>query len=124
MLPLAPLLVASQLFAIVSDPVPLLNVRPSCGAAKRTGDAVKDLNDCLHGEQLARVQLIKDWDHYAAADRSDCVQLSVAGGSPSYVELLTCLEMAQAAKESPDELGAAQRMNRPRGSGSNRDELE
>src|SRR5579871_689713 len=120
MIPLAPLLVAAQLFVTVSDPVPLLNVRPSCSAANRTGAAAKDLNDCIHGEQLARSQLIKDWGQYVAADRSDCVQLAVTGGSPSYVELLTCLEMAKAAKETPDELGAARRTSRPatRGSGS------
>ena len=101
----APLFVASQLLITVADPVPQLNVRTSCSAANRGGGATQDMNNCLQEEQQARVQLVKDWSQYAAADRSGCVQLSTMGGSPSYVELLTCLEMAKAAKENPTDLG-------------------
>jgi len=106
-LPLAPLFVASQLLITVADSVPQLNVRTSCSAANRGGGASQDMNNCLQEEQLARTQLVKDSGQYAAADRSGCVQLSTMGGSPSYVELLTCLEMAKAAKESPTQLGGS-----------------
>ena len=37
----------------------------------------------------------------APAQQAHCVSLSKVGGSPSYVELLTCLEMAKAAKALP-----------------------
>jgi len=33
--------------------------------------------------------------------RTRCVSLTGLGGSPSYVELLTCLEMAKAANDLP-----------------------
>jgi hypothetical protein len=110
-LPLAPLFIASQLLITVADSVPQLNVRTSCSAANRGGGATQDMNNCLQEEQLARTQLVKDWGQYAAADRSGCVELSTMGGSPSYVELLTCLEMAKAAKESPAQLGARDSSN-------------
>ena len=105
LLPLAPLFVVSQLLVTVADSVPQLNVKPSCSAANRGGGATQDMDNCLQEEQLAREQLVKDWGQYAAADRSGCVQLSTMGGTPSYVELLTCLEMAKAAKESPPDVG-------------------
>jgi|HubBroStandDraft_6_1064221.scaffolds.fasta_scaffold639121_1 hypothetical protein len=104
-LPLAPLFIASQLLITVADPVPQLNVRTSCSAANRGGGPTQDMDNCLQEEQQARAQLVKEWGQYAAADRSGCVQLSTMGGSPSYVELLTCLEMAKAAKESPPPSG-------------------
>ena len=102
-LPLAPLFVASQLLITVADSVPQLNVRTSCSAANRGGGASQDMNNCLQEEQIARTQLVKDWGEFAAGDRSSCVQLSTMGGSPSYVELLTCLEMAKQAKELPED---------------------
>jgi hypothetical protein len=104
-LPLAPLFIAAQLLTTVADSVPQLNVRTSCSAANRGGGATQDMDNCLQEEQQARAQLVKDWGQYAAADRSGCVQLSTMGGSPSYVELLTCLELAKAAKESPPPSG-------------------
>jgi hypothetical protein len=99
-LPLVPFFVASQLLVTVADKVPVLDVRPSCSAARRTADEAKDRHACLQEEQISRTQLIKDWGQYAASDRSDCVELATTGGRPSYVELLTCLEMAKAVKES------------------------
>lgn len=114
LLPLAPLFVASQLLITVADPVPQLNVRTSCSAANRGGGATQDMNNCLQEEQLARTQLVKDWDQYTAADRAGCVQLSTMGGSPSYVELLTCLEMAKAAKETSTQPGGTTTTKRQR----------
>ncbi|HET9412897.1 MAG TPA: hypothetical protein VFO74_02100 [Pseudolabrys sp.] len=40
------------------------------------------------------------WEH-AHAQRTACVRFFSLGSSPSYVELLTCLEMAKQAKELP-----------------------
>jgi hypothetical protein len=99
-LPLAPFFVASQLLVTVADKVPVLDVRPSCSVARRSADQAKDRDNCLQEEQIARTQLIKDWGQYAASDRSDCLELATTGGTPSYVELLTCLEMEKAVKES------------------------
>lgn len=40
------------------------------------------------------------WEH-AHVQRAGCVRFSSLGSSPSYVELLTCLEIAKQAKELP-----------------------
>src|SRR5882724_11781481 len=74
--------------------VPTLNVTATCrdlpaepGAAKRDRDA------CLKSENDARDALAKDWAGFAAADRVLCTQTATMGGTASYVQLLTCLEL-------------------------------
>jgi hypothetical protein len=49
--------------------------------------------------QKARDTLASQWSGFAAADRANCVRVEETAGAPSYVELLTCLQMAQAAKK-------------------------
>jgi len=48
---------------------------------------------CITQEQAAREQLVKDWASYAAADRQRCAIPKQY--MPSYVEWLTCFEMAR-----------------------------
>ena len=49
----------------------------------------------------ARGKLNDEWGQFTPAQKTRCVSLTGLGGSPSYVELLTCLELAEAAKELP-----------------------
>ena len=63
----------------------------------------RDSASCQQDEQAARSQLEKVWSQYNAAQRSECDTLVTTGGAPSYVELLTCLEMAKQAKELPED---------------------
>ena len=44
--------------------------------------------------KVARTQLEKVWTTHTTQQRTECVSLEgVGGGSPSYVDVLTCLEM-------------------------------
>ena len=45
----------------------------------------------------------QEWRQFTAQQQGHCVRLSALGGSPSYIELLTCLELDSAAKKLPDE---------------------
>jgi hypothetical protein len=51
---------------------------------------MKDEND-------ARAELARKWAHFKPGDRRDCVAQGAAP-VPSYVELLTCLEMSEEAE--------------------------
>ena len=93
LLPAIPLIV--QLVMPVADKVPELNVGPSCNAAATRAASQRTTEACLRSEQDARDQTTREWAEFAAADRDYCVKLSTLGGMPSYVELLTCLEMAR-----------------------------
>ena len=75
--------------------VPELNVRGSCSDAQKfsTGDDKNNAyKGCMQDELNAKTELSKRWSSFRAKDRSDCVEQSRAP-SPSYVEVLTCLEM-------------------------------
>ena len=86
-----------------ADRIPSFNVEPSCqGAAARStvplGSTVNTAEICIRKENDARDQMAKEWDTFAAADKSYCVPLSSQGGKPTYTELLTCLELAREAR--------------------------
>jgi hypothetical protein len=89
----------SPLVVEVAD-VPVYDVAPSCRAAVTVMPGSFDA--CMKDEQTARSQLSAAWDRFAEPMRDNCVQTeNNTGGPPSYVELLTCLQMAQDAKTLP-----------------------
>ena len=53
---------------------------------------------CVRSEQEARATLEQSWNEILAADRGNCSLLVTTGGQPSYVELLSCVEMAREAR--------------------------
>lgn len=97
------LILAGAQAASAADEVPNFNVVPSCRAAANAAvTASRDQNSCEADERTALDKLKQEWSQYNADQRGHCVRLSSLGGSPSYVELLTCLELAKAAAELPD----------------------
>jgi hypothetical protein len=88
----------STAFITVAD-VPVYDVAPSCRAAVTVMPG--SFEACMNDEQNARAQLAATWDKFTAPQQDNCVQNETIGGSPSYVELLTCLQMAQDAKTLP-----------------------
>src|SRR5436305_12799299 len=86
--------------------VPRLDVAGACRAAAGTDLGVKyDVDRCLKSENDARDQLKAQWANFPAADRSLCTQTATMGGSASYVELITCLELKRDVAKAPAELG-------------------
>lgn len=97
------ILTASHLLLAVHD-VPKLNVEPSCrAAAEASVGENRDTNACLRDENQARDKLHQQWDSFSGPEQARCLRLSTLGGLPSYVELLTCLQMAQDLKREPAE---------------------
>jgi hypothetical protein len=89
----------SPLLIEVAD-VPAYDVAPSCRAAVTVMPG--SFEACMKDEQTARAQLAATWDRFAGPQRDTCVQTeNNTGGPPSYVELLTCLQMAQDAQSLP-----------------------
>lgn len=98
------LMLASTQAAPAADGVPNFDIGPSCRAAATAAVATsRDENACKTDERVALDKLKQDWGQYNDAQRGHCVRLSSLGGAPSYVELLTCLELAKAANELPDD---------------------
>jgi hypothetical protein len=83
----------------IADDMPRFDVTPSCrGAASLTPAS---LEGCLRDEEGARAELVGQWKQFTASDRVRCRATTETGGSPSYVELLTCLQMARDARNLP-----------------------
>ena len=82
-----------------ADSPPKLNVTPSCNAAARGAISVgRDKEACLADERTAEDSLTQNWSKYNAADKTQCIGNVKTGGPPSYVELLSCLEIMRDAK--------------------------
>ncbi|HEX5507407.1 MAG TPA: hypothetical protein VFX37_02785 [Pseudolabrys sp.] len=97
-----PIALLGSHLVLVAEQVPHFNVDPGCRAAAIAAVAPNRTPDsCKHDENEARSKVEQEWSQFNSADKSRCVTLSGLGGAPSYVELLTCLEMAKAAKTLP-----------------------
>jgi hypothetical protein len=81
--------------AVADSPnVPSWDLTASCRAAALAGFSEKPSDrqqSCLASEQRTREQLTKYWSTYPAEDRIGCVKSLTF--SPTYTELVTCLEM-------------------------------
>jgi hypothetical protein len=95
---------AQRTGAAVADGVPSWDLTASCRAAGSIGGfdqtPSERLKSCLASEQRTREQLNKDWSTFPAADRIGCVKSLTF--SPTYTELLTCLEMRRDVRNSRD----------------------
>ncbi|HUB63050.1 MAG TPA: hypothetical protein VL996_01130 [Methylocella sp.] len=92
------LLILPVLAEAKSDTVPVLNIKPSCLEARSFigNDQNLAYQSCMKDESEARAELAKKWAHFKLEDRRDCVAQG-ATPMPSYVEILTCLEMSEEA---------------------------
>ena len=100
MIPITALIVGSSLIAVAAETVPTLKVEPSCKAAGAAGLMMgRTADSCMNDEKAAREDLVKNWSTFSADDKSHCLSMVSTGGGPSYVELLSCLEMSRDAKK-------------------------
>jgi len=76
--------------------VPNLDVSQSCWGARSYSGRDKDLTykRCMQDEKAAHDRLVEKWSHFNPMDRHDCVGQG-SSSVPSYVEILTCLEMGE-----------------------------
>ncbi|KMO42827.1 hypothetical protein VQ02_01925 [Methylobacterium variabile] len=75
---------------------PRFSLSGTC-ALERTAGARFDAasyRSCLSDERAARRTLRRRWASFPPADRQNCREENEIGGPPSYVALLTCLQLA------------------------------
>jgi hypothetical protein len=91
-------LFASLPFIAIADSVPKFDIAREC---RSEGGSQAMLEICAEDEAAARDQLQPLWFQSSAADKASCAGETSMDGTPSYVELLTCLEMARDVKNAP-----------------------
>ncbi|MGY3615193.1 hypothetical protein [Bradyrhizobium sp. USDA 10063] len=82
-----------------ADAVPKFDIARICKA--ETAETVgigETLASCMKAEEQARTQVAGQWSKFTAKDKAACTSESSIDGTPSYVELQTCLEMASDAR--------------------------
>jgi hypothetical protein len=95
---LAAVMLGGVLTVSAADSVPTLNTHPTCAGADSILSGTRDAASCERSEQQARDTLSTEWQKFSAPDRRSCVAETSIGGFPSYVQVLTCLEMARDAR--------------------------
>lgn len=78
-----------------AEELPRFDISTMCRAAPRleAGDQDTDQN-CVRDETQARTELERQWASYDVGQRDRCVRETTVGGAPSYVDVLTCIQMA------------------------------
>jgi hypothetical protein len=75
------------------EPMPAINSEAFCRSAAVRAQPIASIDACMDDERRAHDQLIRQWKEFSAGDKADCVPLTLTGGTPTYIELLTCLEL-------------------------------
>jgi hypothetical protein len=99
------LVLASQLIVKVADHVPNFNIEQGCKVDSTSAfDPNAGLNAtikrCADDERKAKDQLQTQWTQFVPSDKEMCMGLT-ASTSPSYVELLTCLQRHEFVRNIP-----------------------
>ena len=108
----AMLITSLGLVVTVADTVPRYDVRSTCRKAvalTAMGEGGRTVESCMVGEDSARKDVEKDWTKTPAAERTQCVSTVRADSSPSYVELLICLEMTRDSRKRQEDERAKSR---------------
>ena len=88
----------SHLIVVAADGMPKYDIVRSCklDAAAAAGLSLdQSVKTCVSDEQKAQKQLAGQWSKFPASSRAGCASQENIGGTPSYVSLLTCLQMGQ-----------------------------
>jgi hypothetical protein len=95
--------------AAAASAVPTLDIEATCRRAQPLSAGEKSaFQSCMNDENEAKKELIKTWSTFKPGPQRTCVDETKIGGAPSYVELLTCLQLdkqaTEAARENQKEL--------------------
>jgi hypothetical protein len=84
----------------VGQDVPTFEIAPTCRAESDGNKATNEA--CLADERDARERLVTQWQQFATVEKHRCIAASTdIAGTRSYVELLTCLQLAKDADSLP-----------------------
>jgi hypothetical protein len=95
------LVLGSQLIVPVADRLPKFDIARSCrlDAAAAAGLSLdQTIKRCISDEQVAQQQLGGQWSTFPVPSKASCTSQEGVGGTPSYVSLLTCLQLGQWVK--------------------------
>jgi len=75
--------------------IPSIDFERTCRELTHSAERITTFRRCVSDEKSAKDELARIWSSFAPSDRRECAALTGIGGSPSYVELLECLDMTR-----------------------------
>jgi len=104
--PFSMIALGTQLVMTVADGVPKFEIARGCRLdSTQAFDLSTGQNEtvkrCVADEQQAVTQLQTQWSQFRDSDKAQCTEETNIGGTPSYVDLLTCLQGAKLARQLP-----------------------
>src|SRR5258707_3961839 len=107
LVPFSMIALSTQLVMTVADGVPKFNIERGCRVdSTQAFDLSTGQNEtvkrCVADEQQALAQLQTQWSQFRGSDKAQCTEEANIGGTPSYVDLLTCLQAAKLARQLPE----------------------
>jgi hypothetical protein len=104
LLSLAAISLCLQANVVFADEVPVYDIAATCHSESQADASAGVAAACMTQEQSARETLAGQWNQFTAQSKTTCVQTETdVAGIRSYVELLTCLQIAKDAKSLPKE---------------------
>ena len=106
LIPFSMIALSTQLVMTVADGVPKFDIARGCPVdSSQAFDLSVGLNEtvkrCVADEQQALTKLQTQWSQFREPDKTQCTGEANIGGTPSYVDLLTCLQLANDARQLP-----------------------
>jgi hypothetical protein len=92
------IVLGSHLAITVADNVPKFDIARGCRVDNTAASGLAEeqpLRKCVSDEQQALQQLQTQWSQFAEPDIRTCTTTTNSDDTPSYVELLTCLQEAK-----------------------------
>ena len=90
------IVMGTHLVVAVADRIPTFDIARSCklDTADTPGPpGAQAYKNCVDDENDARKQLMSQWSTFSASSKAECIPMERIGDDPSYVSLLTCLQM-------------------------------
>ncbi len=85
----------------LADSVPRIDFGKVCRSTSGTPVNKDQLKTCLDSEGKVRDELSQNWSKYSVASRAQCTTGIQTAYHPSYIELISCLEMANPGLAKP-----------------------
>jgi hypothetical protein len=76
-----------------ADGLPAFDIARNC-REEVSGASIATRESCAKDETDTKNELTKRWSQFSVSNKKFCISEASIGGDKSYVELLTCLEMA------------------------------
>jgi hypothetical protein len=87
------ILVGSWAGSALAEELPRFDIEATCRGVPSLGADNNPVQACIQDESAARDQLRAEWASFSPANQRECVSETEIAGLPSYVDVLTCLQM-------------------------------